>query len=229
MSARKGIKLTLFLLLVAGLFICQAVVVSADEQLSSVMDGILKRYGALKGLSVPYKREVMTKSMAMLGTGAKAETATGKILFKPPHYLAIQQATPGIETITTDGQTVWYYKAAKNTVEEYPVDDDLGKVIRLLSEIFSGLSKVGDSFVVTQSDQGDKKDYNLKLVPNPSWEGVDHIVLLVDRDDFSIRVVEIHDLGGITRFMLDKLSVRKDLKKEDFSFKVPKGAKTIKE
>jgi outer membrane lipoprotein-sorting protein len=229
MSVRKGAKLTLFLSIFVGLFICQAAVANTDDQLSSILDGILNRYGALKGLSVPYKREVMTKSMAMLGSGAKAETATGKILFKPPHYLAIQQATPGIETMTTDGQTVWYYKAAKNTVDEYPVDDDLGKVIRLLSEIFSGLSKVGDSFVVTQSDPGDKKDYNLKLVPNPSWEGVDHIVLLVDRVDFSIRVMEIHDLTGITRFTLDKLSVRKDLKKEDFSFKAPKGVKTIKE
>jgi len=229
MSIRKSARLTLLLLLFAGLFICQAAVVNADDQLSSVLDGILKRYGALKGLSVPYKREIMTKSMAMLGSGAKAETATGKILFKPPYYLAIQQAAPGVETITTDGQTVWYYIAAKNTVEEYPVDNDLGKVIRLLSEIFSGLSRAGDSFVVTQSGLGDNKEYHLKLVPNPSWEGIDHIILLVDRGDFNIRVVEMHDLvGGITRFTLDEFSVRKDFKKEDFSFKAPKGVNTIK-
>jgi outer membrane lipoprotein-sorting protein len=180
-------------------------------------------------MSVPYKREIITKSMAMLGNELKSDAATGKILFTPPHYLSIQQLTPGKETVTTDGQTIWYYIEAEKTAYEYPADA-LGKEITLLSEIFSGLSKVGDSFDVMQSDLEDKKDYHLKLVPNPSWQDVDHISLLVERTSYNIRVVEIYDLlGGITRFTLDELSVRKNLKKEDFTFKAPSGVKTVKQ
>jgi outer membrane lipoprotein-sorting protein len=228
-SAKKLANIWIFLLLCIISFLSHAIIANADNQLSAVLDGILKRYSEIKGMSVPYKREIITKSMAMLGNELKSDAATGKILFTPPHYLSIQQLTPGKETVTTDGQTIWYYIEAEKTAYEYPADA-LGKEITLLSEIFSGLSKVGDSFDVMQSDLEDKKDYHLKLVPNPSWEDVDHICLLVERTSCNIHVVEIYDLlGGITRFTLDELSVRKNLKKEDFTFKAPSGVKTVKQ
>jgi outer membrane lipoprotein-sorting protein len=167
--------------------------------------------------------------MAMLGKGAKSEKASGTILFSPPNCLDMQQTTPGKENITTNGQTIWYYIEAKKTVYEYP-SDKVGKEVRLLSDLFGGLSNVGDSFDVTQSELEDKKEYHLKLVPNPAWEEVDHVDLLVERDTFNLHVIEIHDLlGNITRLTLEKMTVRKDLKKEDFNFKVPAGVKTIKE
>jgi len=227
MSVKKIIADLLFVYVV--FFISQATVVMADDQLSGVLDGIFNRYGGLKGMSVPYKRETVTKSMAMLGKEVKADIATGKILFMPPHFISIQQTTPGKETITTDGETLWYYIAAKNTVDEYPADK-VSKEIMLFSKIFSGLSKVGDSFEVVQSDLDDKKEYHLKLVPNPAWDEVDYINLLVERADFNVRVVELHNLlGTITRFTLDELSARKDLKKKDFTYNAPAGAKVNKE
>jgi len=226
MSVKKIIAGLLFL---GVFFISQTTAVSADDQLSGVLDGIFKRYGGLKGMSVPYKRETITKSMAMLGNEVKADVATGKILFMPPRYISIQQTSLGKETITTDGETLWYYIAAKNTVNEYPADK-VSKEIKLFSKIFSGLSKIRDSFEVVQSNLDDKKEYHLKLVPNPAWDEVDYINLLVERDDFNVRVVELHNLlGTTTRFTLDEFSVRKDLKKEDFTFKAPAGVKVIKE
>ena len=228
-STKKLANIRIFLLLCIISFLSHATIASADDQLPAVLDGILKRYSEIKGMSVPYKREIITKSMAMLGDEVKSDAAAGKILFMPPHYLAIRQITPGKETVTTDGQTIWYYVEAEKTVYEYPADA-LGREIRLLSEIFSGLSKVGDSFDVMQSDLEDRKDYHLELVPDPAWEDVDNIDLLVEKGSYYIRVVEIRDLlGGITRFTLDELSVRKDLKKDDFSLKAPSGVKTIKE
>jgi len=227
--AKKLANVWIYFVLCIGFLLSTVSIVSADNQLSGILDGILKRYGELKGISVPYTREIITRSMAMLGDEVKSDIATGNILFTPPHYLAIQQSMPGRETVTTDGETVWYYIESKKTVYEYPADA-LGREIRLLSEIFSGLGKVGDSFDVMQSDLEDKKDYHLKLVPNPSWEDVDYIVLLVERGSYNIRLVEIHDLlGGITRFTLDELSIRKDLNREDFRFKAPSGVKIIKE
>jgi len=225
----KRLANVLILLLCTLCFLTHAKIACADDQLSAVLDGILKRYGELNGMSVPYKREIITKSMAMLGDQIKSDTAAGTILFMSPHFLAIQQTTPGKETMTTDGQTIWYYIEAKKTVYEYPADK-FGKEIRLLSEIFSGLSKVEESFDVTQPDLADKKDYHLKLVPNPAWEEVDYIDLLVERGGFNIQVIEIHNLlGGITRFNLDRLSVRKNLEKKFFTFKAPAGVSTIKE
>jgi outer membrane lipoprotein-sorting protein len=227
MQARR--KTSLVLLLFAGMLIITLSAARADEQLSSVLDGIFKRYGSLKGLSVPYTREYTTKTMAMLGKNAKSEKAAGTIFFKPPNCLDLRQTTPGKESITTDGQTIWYYVEAKKTVNEYPAEK-AGKVIKLLSDLFGGLKKVSDSFDVTQSDLSDTKEYHLKLVPNPAWDEVEHIDLLVKRDSFDIHVIEIHDLlGNVTKFTLDAMTVRKDLKKENFIFKTPAGVKTIKD
>ena len=226
-STLANIRILLLLSIVCFLF--HALIAGADDQLSDILDGILKRYSELKGMSVSYEREIITKSMAMLGDEVKSDRASGTILFMPPHYLAIQQTTPAKESVITDGQTIWYYIEAKKTVYEYRADE-LGKEIELLSEIFSGLSKVGDNFDVKQSDLEDRKDYHLKLVPDPPWEELDHIDLIVEREVFDIRVIEIHNrLGGITRFNLDGLSVRKDLEKKDFTFKAPAGVTTSKE
>ncbi|MBN1626684.1 MAG: outer membrane lipoprotein carrier protein LolA [Deltaproteobacteria bacterium] len=197
-----------------------------DDRLSVVLEGILKRYGEFKGMSVSYKREIITKSMAMLGDEAASDTATGTIIFTPPHCLAIQQETPGRETVTTDGEILWYYIETTKTVYEYPAES-LGREIRLLSDIFSGLSNVCDSFDIELEEN---EEYSLKLVPNPLWDDMDHIVLLVERGTYNIRVVEIYDLlGGITRFRLERPSTRNDLKKDDFIFKAPSGVETVKE
>jgi len=222
----KKLAITRIILLCLILSLSGAVTAGGNDRLSAVLDGVLKRYSELKGMSVSYKREIITKSMAMLGDEVASDTATGTIIFTPPHYLAIEQETPGRETVTTDGETLWYYIETKKTVYEYPADS-LGREIRLLSEIFSGLSNVYDSFDVELEE---KDEYSLKLVPNPLWEDMDHIELLVERGTYNIRVVEIFDLlGGITRFKLDRPSARNDLKKDDFIFKAPSGVKTVKE
>ena len=228
-NIKKLANVWIFLLLYILISLSSAFAAGTDAQLSAILDGILRNYGDLKGISVPYKRDIITRSMAMLGNDVASDIATGNIFFMPPHYLSIQQETPGKETVTTDGQTVWYYIEAKKTAYEYPANS-FGREISLLSEIFSGLGKVGDSFDVIQSGLEDMKDYHLKLVPNPSWEDVDYIDLLVERSSYSVRVVEIHDLlGNITRLTLDKLSIRKDLNKDDFRFKAPAGVSIIKE
>ena len=38
--------------------------ICADDPLTDLLDGIKRRYGQLPGLSIPYKRDVVTRSMA---------------------------------------------------------------------------------------------------------------------------------------------------------------------
>ncbi len=201
----------------------------ADERLTTILDGILKRYGDLPGLAVTYKREIITKSREMLGDEMKADLASGEIHFKPPGYIKIIQEKPRSETVTSDGETLWWYIPEKDLVYEYP-SSRLGRELTLLGDIFRGLSRVEESFDVMQSDLGDPKEYHLKMIPNPPWEEIDHINLSVDRDSFDIREVEIYNfLGSITRFTLSDLSVQRGLNRDYFRFVVPEGVKVIKE
>jgi hypothetical protein len=89
---------------------------SGEQQLSQVLGGIKKRYGQLAGLSVPYEREVLTKSIAMLGDQMKTNVASGKFFFKPPHFLKVEQ-TRLKEDLITDGNPVLLYSEKSRLIE----------------------------------------------------------------------------------------------------------------
>lgn len=203
--------------------------VRGDDSLPEILEGMLERYGNLPAFTVDYQREIITRSMAVLGDEMKGDLASGKIHFKPPHYLRIEQEEPRPETVTTDGHTIWWYIPEKETVYRYPFDS-LGKELMLLGDIFRGLSRVSDSFDVIQSDLGDPSAYHLNLVPNPPWEEIKSIDLVISRDDYNIREIEIQNvLGNITRFILGVLMVREDLDSDFFTFEVPEGVRVIEE
>lgn len=215
-----------FLLLV---FLSPASVATADMQLSEILAGVQKRYGDLPGLSIPYKREIITRSMALLGGSMDADMASGHIHFKPPKFLKVQQDTPKQETIISDGNTLWWYIPHKSQAYRYP-SHQLGKEIQLLNDIFRGLRAVEESFDVMLMEMDEKGGYQLKLIPNPPWAEIHHIMLSVSQGDDTIRKVEIHNqIGGITRFILGDLSVKEKFPEDFFRFVAPEGVKVIEQ
>jgi len=203
--------------------------VSAEEPLDGILQGVQKRYGSLPGLVVSYKREVITRSMAMLGIQTKKDLATGKIFFKPPHFLRIQQETPKSETLIINGETLWWYLPHKKQVYRYPAQK-LGQEMQLMSDIFQGLRGVESRFKLTLTAEGTDQGHELKLNPDPPWEQIDHIKLWVDPEDFHIRVLETYNyLGGLTRFILEEPSAQGEFEKNFFHFLIPDGVKIIEE
>ncbi|MGD8985283.1 MAG: outer membrane lipoprotein carrier protein LolA [Desulfobacteraceae bacterium] len=215
-----------FLLL---LFLWPASLATADMRLSEILAGIQKRYGDLPGLSIPYKREIITRSMALLGGSMDADMASGQIHFRAPKFLRVQQDTPKPETIISDGNTLWWYVPHKNQVYQYP-SHQLGKEIQLLNDIFQGLRAVEESFDIMLMEMDEKGGYQLKLIPNPPWAEIHHIMLSVSEQDYTIRKVETHNqIGGITRFILGDLSVKEKFPEDFFRFVAPEGVKVIEQ
>ena len=211
------------------LILWPASLATADMQLSEILRGIQKRYRDLPGLSIPYKREIITRSMVLLGGSIDADAASGRIHFKPPKFLKVQQDTPKPETIISDGNTLWWYVPHKNQVYRYP-SHQLGKEIQLLNDIFQGLRGVEESFDVMLMEMDDKGNHQLKLIPNPPWVEIQHIMLSVSQEDCTIRKVETHNqIGGITRFILGDLSVKNKFPEGFFRFVVPEGVKVIQQ
>jgi outer membrane lipoprotein-sorting protein len=201
----------------------------ADEQLSEILDGILKKYGSLPGIEIPYKREIITGSMALLDKDVKSDTASGKMYFKPPDSIKLHQETPSLEVVTIDGKTLWWYVPNEGKVYKYPADE-LGKELILLSNVFQGLGEVGESFDVILGELDDKEEHQLQLFPNPPWQEVEHINIIVSRVNYSFRVVVIFNyLGSMTRFILGEYKVRDDFDNKFFSFDVPEGVEVIDE
>jgi outer membrane lipoprotein-sorting protein len=220
------IKRWVLLLVVAGLF---EGVSMADEPVATILDGIKEAYHPLSGLSVPYTREVITRSMSMLGGQVKGDTASGTIYFKHPHFLRLEQEKPRPETLIANKDTLWWIIPEKKCAYQYPADD-FGKELRLLSDIFRGLSHVEDSFqVVLQQEEGASGRYEIELIPDPPWEEIDRITVSADQA-YTIHAIQIHNtLGTVTRFTLGSLSEKEDFEEGFFRFEAPEGMEVIVE
>lgn len=200
----------------------------ADESLTTILEGIQKTYGPLPGLSVSYTREVITRSMSMLGDQAKGDMASGTMYFKHPHFLRMEQAKPKPETIIANQDTLWWYIPEKKSAHQYAAKD-FGKELRLLSDIFRGLAHVADSFQVLLKDKGSSGEYELELVPDPPWEEIERIAVTTT-SGYQIRSIRIHNtLGTVTLFTLGSLSEKKDFEEGFFRFVTPEGVELIVE
>ena len=199
-----------------------------SNDLSDVLKGIQKKYRDLPGLSITYTREVITRSMAMLGSQVKGDLAFGRIYFMPPRFLRLEQETPKPETVIANGNTLWWYIPEKKSVYRYR-SQKFGKELRLLCDIFRGLTRVEESFQVAIAADNGQEGYRIELKPNPPLQEIDFIVLAVTTA-YDIRAVDIHNqLGNTTRFELRNLIVKEDLEKSFFRFIVPEGVRLVEE
>ncbi len=199
------------------------------EDISDILSGLKSRYGSLAGITVPYTREVITRTMTMLPGKLRGDTASGTLHFKPPFYFKLDQQTPEQEVLVSNGEKIWWFVPLKSLVTIYPFGK-FGREFILLSDVLRGLSEVGERFLtaLVPSEAG-KDAYGLELRPEPPWEDIDRIVLTISRD-FRITIVTIHNvIGGITRFELGELKVQDDFPDGFFTLNIPQGAKVVHE
>ena len=222
MTTRTNITLSTLLLL---FFL--SLPVSADQTLSSILQKVREKYGNLPGLTLTYQREIISASMSLLGEKGNRDLATGLIYFKPPYFLRIDQKTPRIETVISDGEVLWWYIPEKNEVYRYSMQRS-ARELKLLSDIFQGLKQVEESFVVSLSEEEQTENIRIKLIPQPAWPQTEFIIVSISPDDYRILAVEIHDyMGGLTRFTIQKQTVRKNFSQNFFRFEIPKDARVI--
>jgi outer membrane lipoprotein carrier protein len=200
-----------------------------DDTLSMVMQGIRNRYGNSASLSAEYTREAISKTMALLGTGVRQDIAQGKLFFKRPHFLRLEQKSPEEELLLTDGQTLWWHLPAKREAYRYPAEE-FGHELQLLSDILMGLRNISKSFQFTLKTPTENNTYQLILSPDPPRPNLAHINVIVLREDFTITQIELHNkVGGLTRFILSGWQERAQFDPGFFSFSPPQGTKVIEQ
>jgi len=189
-----------------------------------VIDCLRAEYGDLAGFSVSYEREIISSSMALLGGPAAGDHASGRIHFRPPHFLKIAQEAPKPETVVTNGETLWWYIPHKQEAHRYR-SEDVGRELSALADVFRGLKEVSESFEVLWEGHTEQGDRIIRLVPNPPWAETDHISLTVT-PECRLRVVAIHNtVGNVTRFILGPLEPREAFEEGFFTFTVPEGVR----
>lgn len=200
-----------------------------DDRLLTVIGGIHDRYGNAEGLTATYTREAISKTMAMLGEAERHDLARGKLYFSPPSSVRLEQVSPHQELLLTDGQTLWWYLPLKKEAYKYPAEK-FGKELRLLSDILTGLKTSEDSFQMAFKEIPETDTYDLFLRPEPPWQDIDYLKVVIRKGDFAIQRVEIYNnIGGLTRFLLTEWEEKHRFESEFFSFCPPPGVKLIEE
>lgn len=208
--------------------LCFAGPAPAREDVPALLKQMQRKYAHLNGAAMSYTREVITRAMSMMGSQMHGDLAAGRIYFQSPRLMRLEQESPTHEIVISDGQTLWWYVPKKKCVYKYP-SQKFGKELSLLSDLFRGLQKAEDHFQITLLGRTKDNGFRLKLIPNPPWEEIDHIILIVSRE-LDIRVIEIHNImGSVTRFNIKDFRAAGPFEKGFFKMRVPKGVKVIQE
>ena len=198
----------------------------------SAVDGVLekivenhKKYSG--GLSVPYEREILSRSMALLDEDMKSDRASGIFYFRKPDCLRVHQEKPDEEFIIYNSKNMWFYVPAEEVVYQYP-GETLGKELNVLCDMFMGFKNPDDDFNVTVTGPAKENAYQVNLTPREEGGEIDHISIAVSADDFKIKKVELYDIAGsIRRFILGDFRIEKDLNDDLFNFTPPEGVEVI--
>ncbi|MGD9162052.1 MAG: outer membrane lipoprotein carrier protein LolA [Desulfobacteraceae bacterium] len=223
----SNIKLR-FLVSLLFFFFLASPAVHAGTKVTRILEKVVENHKQFTaGMSVPYQREILTKSMAMLEDDMGFDKASGVFFFKGPDFLKVQQDTPGREFVISNGKSIWWYVPAEKTAYRY---DNMEKELSILSMIFMGLKNPEDNFDVTTTESADADEHILTLTPKESLEEIDQIDVAVSDKDYKITRVEILDIAGnLTRFKLGEFERKKDIDDSFFDFKVPDDVKVIEE
>ncbi len=226
MISKSNLKIYLLLLAISPILATEAL---PDDTVSIVIQGIRNRYGNAAGMSAEYTREAISKTMALLGTADRQDIAQGKLFFKRPHFLRLDQKSPEEELLLTDGQTLWWHLPTKAEAYRYPAEE-FGHELRLLSDILTGLRDTSKSFQFALKQHGETNMYQLVLTPDPPRPDLDHINVVVLREDFTIKQIELHNkVGGFTRFILADWEVSAQFEPGFFTFSPPEGTRVIEQ
>ena len=204
--------------------------VFSETSANDVLNKIVENHREFsQGLSVPYEREIISRSMALLDGEIKSDIASGVFYFRQPNFLKVHQEHPGEEFIIYDNRYMWWYIPEKKVAYRYSAEQ-LGREMSIICDIFSGLKNPEQNFNVAITRHMDSKTYLVNLTPKTEWEEIDHIDVIVSDENYKIEKIELYNVvGSITRFMLGEFKTRGDLKEDYFDFSAPEGIEVILE
>jgi outer membrane lipoprotein-sorting protein len=202
-------------------------VTGAETKGSQVLNKILETHRPYSaGMSVPYQREILTRSMSMLDD-VGSDIASGAFFFREPDMLKVEQKEPVIEYVISNGKNIWFYEPEKKSASRM---DSIGRSLSIISMIFTGLKNPEETFNISLLEPDGEDYYELTLIPNETWEEIDNIRIIVTKKEYRINRIDIIDItGNLTRFKLGAFEQKKGLETGFFDFTVPDGVRVIEE
>lgn len=205
--------------LVWGLYCIDTVADASDPQLATILDGIEKRYTGT-GFTAKFFQESMLKAMQI------SDTAEGQLTVKRPDKMRWEYTLPDIQTIISNGKTMWIYRPADNQVMVGKAPDYFasGKGAGFLSDIH----QIRKSFSIEVVKSENEAYYRLKLVPVKKSADLAEVILSVNKKNFQIdQVITYNAYGDETHIILSHYQFNQSPANDLFTLDIPEGVDVV--
>jgi outer membrane lipoprotein carrier protein len=161
----------------------------------------------------------------------KQLTERGRVLIKKPGKMRWEYTAPEKKLFVSDGVKVYSYfpEDRQVRVDSVPKDDQAGAPIMFLA----GKGSLIRDFTPTVADVPAGSPPNsvaLKLVPKAAQPDYDWLVLVVDRQSFTLRtLVTVDGQGGQSSISFVNLQENVSPADKEFTFNIPRGVDVITE
>jgi outer membrane lipoprotein carrier protein len=183
----------------------------------------------LPTLAADYIRVTTSPAMEKTYKGSIRHTAQGRLFYKKPNKLRLNQTAPDPELLITDGTTVWWYIPEENVVQKYSGQALMTQLEPLL-DFLNGLGDLEKSFSVSLLPiivKGESR-FELTLVPKTEGTNLQELIVWLKADDYTLTGFRFTStLREITEFELSAVSLNPGISDSTFQFQVPDEAEVI--
>ncbi|MFH1993776.1 MAG: outer membrane lipoprotein carrier protein LolA [Pseudomonadota bacterium] len=221
-------KIIQILFLFSIFFFFQSFVVLGQESpaagpqrlsLDEILNRVENRYAA-SGFSARFEQVSTIPAMEI------TETASGRIYVKRPGRMRWEYEKPDLQTVITDGKTLWIYRPEDNQVMigKAPVFFRDGKGAGFLSDI-RGIRR---RFLIDLENEIQNNNYKLALYPVEKTFDVSVIYLSISAQTFEVvRIVTYNSYQDKTRIEFSNIRFEEKLDDALFTFKIPEGVEIL--
>lgn len=201
----------------------------AEATKAEVLSVLKDRYANITGIAADYTRTAKSPAMEKTYKTSNRHVAEGRLVFKKPNKLRLNQTSPDPELLITDGITVWWYIPEENVVQKYS-GQDLMTQLKPLLDFFNGLGDLEKSFAVALMHiqvKGESR-YELTLAPKSEETDLSELKVWFTSDLYILTGFRITSaLREITDFKLRDVAFNPDVSDSWFQFQVPEDAEVI--
>lgn len=183
--------------------------------LDEIVDRVETRYAA-PGFSARFLQTSTLKAMQII------DSASGRIFVKRPGMMRWEYEKPELQTIATDGRTLWIYRPEDNQVMigKAPTFFGDGKGAGFLSDI----QQIRRKFYITLENKIIEGNYRLNLFPITKTFDLSVVYLSISAKTFDVvRIVTYNSYGDKTRIDLSSIRLKQTLDDKLFTFQIPEG------
>jgi outer membrane lipoprotein carrier protein len=190
---------------------------SSSSRLKQVLDRLQRHYRDTNSFSAKFNEEVAT-------VGAPKRQRTGVVSFRKPGRMRWEFAAPEVQTIVSDGETLYSYDPGLNQVVETPLEQALKS--SSATSFLLGMGNINHDFKAAFANSM-APDGLIQLILDAKAGGY-KIQIGLDTKSYNLVTLTLTDqLGDVTKVDFTDIHNNVELPDSIFAFKAPAGADIV--